>query len=264
MGHNAMSVSVELVLVDFDDTLVDTAPRFQNARRRFYALLAEAGLPVDRALRIHDDDVDPHHVARYGLGPHRMEPAFRETYVRLCDEVGAQLDHSLIDAFVGVARDVAGTPPCIDGAVVALRRLAAAHPTILYTQSGVPDYQLECIRGAGVLEVLAEERIRICERKTVDEFRSVIRAHGVADPARAWMIGNSIRSDINPALEAGANAILVEVDDPWAHDIMDPVSETFHRVRRFPHAVDLLVDGPYRGAPVAVPAPTSRFGIQSK
>jgi putative hydrolase of the HAD superfamily len=232
---------IELVLVDFDDTLVDTAPRFQNARRAFYALLAEAGLPAELGVRIHDDRVDPRMRAQHGLGPHRLEHAFRETYLLLCHELGAMLDHALLDEIGGIARGVAGTPPCIDGAILALERLAATHPTVIYTQSGVPDYQLECITGAGVLQVLSQERIRICAEKNVAEFRRVIDAHGVTDPARAWMIGNSMRSDINPALEAGANAILVEVDDPWHHDMVDPIGHGFHRVARFPAAVAMLV-----------------------
>jgi ribonucleotide monophosphatase NagD (HAD superfamily) len=55
------------------------------------------------------------------------------------------------------------------------------------------------------------------------------------------MIGNSVRSDINPALAAGANAILVETGDPWEYDMVDPFSDSFHRVRTFPDAVSLLV-----------------------
>jgi putative hydrolase of the HAD superfamily len=234
---------IDLVLVDFDDTLVDTAPRFQNARRAFYALLAEAGLPADLAVRIHDEHVDPRLRLEFGLGPQRLEPAFRETYVALCRALGAETDRALLDELTAVARCVAGTPPCIDGAIGALARLAATHDTILYTQSGAPEYQLRCVRDAGVLDVLVQERVRICREKTVDEFRKVIASHGVTDPAGAWMIGNSMRADINPALSAGANAILVEVDDPWHHDTEPSVSDRFQRVRRFPDAVRWLVDG---------------------
>jgi len=235
-----MTPPIELVLVDFDDTLVDTAPRFQNARRAFYKLLADAGLPPDAAIRIHDEQVDPRMRLRFGLGPHRIEHAFSETYTALCRELDADLDHALLDEISGIARAVPGTPPCIDGAISALARLAAIHNTVVYTQSGVPEYQLECVRGAGVLDVLPHERIRICAEKNADEFRRVMTEHDVSRPDAAWMIGNSMRADINPALEAGANAILVEVDDPWHHDHAEPLSERFHRVPRFPQAVGLL------------------------
>jgi putative hydrolase of the HAD superfamily len=235
-----MTPPIELVLVDFDDTLVDTAPRFQNARRAFYRLLADAGLPPETAIRIHDEQVDPRMRLKFGLGPHRIEHAFSETYVALCRELDADLDHALLTEISGIARAVPGTPPCIDGAIIALARLAATHNTVVYTQSGVPEYQLECVRGAGVLEVLPHERIRICAEKNADEFRRVMAEHDVSRPDAAWMIGNSMRADINPALEAGANAILVEVDDPWHHDHAEPLSDRFHRVRRFPQAVGLL------------------------
>jgi len=35
------------------------------------------------------------------------------------------------------------------------------------------------------------------------------------DPARTWMIGNSPKSDINPALEAGLNAVFVPHERTW-------------------------------------------------
>jgi hypothetical protein len=50
-----------------------------------------------------------------------------------------------------------------------------------------------------------------------------------------------MRSDINPALEAGANAILVDAHDPWEYDLVEPFADTFHRVPTFTAAVDLLV-----------------------
>jgi putative hydrolase of the HAD superfamily len=63
----------------------------------------------------------------------------------------------------------------------------------------------------------------------------------VSDPARAWMVGNSMRSDINPALAAGANAILVEVGTNWVHEHEEPFSDDFVRVPSFLDAVDYLL-----------------------
>ena len=81
----------------------------------------------------------------------------------------------------------------------------------------------------------------MCDRKDADMFVRTLSDYGVDNPEHAWMVGNSIRSDINPALEAGANAILVETNDPWEYDLVDPFSPHFHRVPSFPHAVDLLL-----------------------
>ena len=63
----------ELVLVDFDDTLVDTGPRFQGARRSLIALMRDIGFAEDVVRDVHYNQIDPSMRATYGLGPRRME-----------------------------------------------------------------------------------------------------------------------------------------------------------------------------------------------
>lgn len=232
---------IQLVLVDFDDTLVDTAPRFQRARRELFDLLNELGFDEDLVRRTHHDEIDPVMRKRFGLGPQRLEHAFRATYEHLCNNTARMIDDSIAERCSMFGRTVAGTPPLLEGALDALRRLANALPTVLYTQSGDTAYQLACITDCGVLDVVQHERVRITSQKTTDQFRAVLDEFGIADPAAVWMIGNSMRSDINPALETGANAIFIDVDDPWEFDVVDPFHDGFHRVRTFPEAVDMVL-----------------------
>lgn len=232
---------IDLVLVDFDDTLVNTAPRFLGARRALFERLEALGFDGARCRELHHGSVDPEMMGRYGLGPARLEHSFRETYGRICAEFAVEVDDAVARALADLGRTVAGTPPLLDGAIDALRTLAAAHPTALYTQSGDPDYQLRCVREAGVLDILSEERVHVCPRKTPDAFREVLDRFGVEDPAGAWMVGNSIRSDLNPALACGARAILVDVEEPWDFDLVEPISEDFVRARSFADAVAYLL-----------------------
>ena len=231
---------VALVLVDFDDTLVATAPRFQNARRNLFALLSSLGADEEMAARVHHDRVDLAMVETHGLGPARLEHSFRRTYEVVGEELGWALSAQVAEQCAELGRAVAGPPPLLSGALEALRRLAGAFPTAVYTQAGDRAYQLSCVHATGVHDVLGHERIVVCERKTTAAFESTIAAFGVNDPARVWMIGNSIRSDVNPALACGARAILVEVEDPWTFDLVEPVSNDFVRVSSFPRAVDYL------------------------
>lgn len=232
---------INLVLVDFDDTLVDTAPRFQNARRELFYLLERAGFEEASARRVHHDQVDPLMRQRFGLGPSRMEHAFRATYEELCAACGRMIDDDVAERATLLGRAVAGTPPVINGALDALARLARVLPTALYTQAGDRSYQLRCIEDCGILDILPLERVCICECKSDEEFRHTLAHFSIDDPATIWMIGNSMRSDINPALLAGANAILVEVADPWEFDLVDPISDAFYRVSTFDDAVNLLL-----------------------
>jgi putative hydrolase of the HAD superfamily len=83
--------------------------------------------------------------------------------------------------------------------------------------------------------------VMIREHKTTDALRSILRDLKIDDPKTVWMIGNSMRSDINPALEAGANAIFVDVENPWEFDVVEPISSAYHSVRTFGEAVDFLL-----------------------
>ncbi|MGH7446801.1 MAG: hypothetical protein ACRELT_04535, partial [Longimicrobiales bacterium] len=141
----------ELVLVDFDDTLVDTGPRFQNARRSLLAAMSDAGFAEDVAYDVLYNQIDPAMRAKYGLGPRRMEPAFVATYERLCELHGVLRDERMVARCAAIGRGVYGPPPAFEGALEALRRLSAELPTVVYTQSGDMKYQLECVRGAGII-----------------------------------------------------------------------------------------------------------------
>src|SRR5690625_449847 len=121
----------EIVLVDFDDTLVETAPRFRRAREALFARLGELGFDDATARHVHHHEVDPVVLERYGLGPSRLGPAFRETYLALCARARREPDPVTADALAALADDVAGPPPPLDGAIEALARLAERWPTAL-------------------------------------------------------------------------------------------------------------------------------------
>jgi putative hydrolase of the HAD superfamily len=234
---------IELVLVDFDDTLVDTAPRFENARRALFERLVSAGFERAVVERVHHHDVDPGMREQYGLGPHRLPRAFAATYRALCEAAGYDPDSATLAECEQIGQRVIGTPPGFQGALDALQRLVDALPTAIYTQAGHVDYQLGCVRDAGAAAVVGEKRVRIVPLKTGEALRETLAHFGVLDPARARLIGNSIRSDINPALEIGVPPIMVEVEDPWQHDMVEPLHNGFPRVPGFAAAVDLLLDG---------------------
>lgn len=233
---------VRLVLVDFDDTLVDTAPRFARARDALFRLLVEAGFDAAEAERVHHHEVDPVMRERHGFGPHRMGPAFAETYLALCAAAGLDPEEAFAARCLELGAAVAGTPAELDGAFPALRRLAERLPTAIYTQSADAAYQLGCLRDTGVADLVGDARIRVVPVKTAGALRETLDTFGVRDPAAAWMVGNSVRSDINPALELGVNAILVEQADPWHHDVVEPLHDGFRQVPRFSDAVDFLLD----------------------
>lgn len=231
-----------LVLVDFDDTLVETAPAFHGARRALFRRLEEEGFPEEDVRRVHFDEVDPELLKAHGMGPFRMAPSFRETYLRLCKARGRGADPAVADACEAFGRDFLGTPRVMDGSLEALQALAAVFPTVVFSQAAQEEYQMGRIRDAGVLGILREDQVRITERKTPESFRDALLHFGIQDPSTAVMIGNSLRSDINPALSVGSEAILVEPYEMWHYDVVPPFSEDFLRFQTFPEAAAHLLN----------------------
>ena len=236
---------MKLVLVDFDDTLVETAPAFHNAREALFDYLQTLGFNRQEARRVHYDDVDPKLLEKHGMGPFRMAPSFRDTYLHLCELGNRPPSAEEAEVCSGLGRDFLGRPKVMDGSLEALGDLAETLPTVIFSQAAQREYQLERIRDAGVVDIVRAARVRITERKTPETLREALRAFGVAAPAEATMIGNSLRSDINPALEVGSDAILVEPYEMWHYDVVPPVSDNFPRFSTFPEAVaHLLGNGP--------------------
>ena len=232
----------KLVLVDFDDTLVETAPAFHQSREALFARLWSEGFSEEDAFRVHHDVVEPELLVLFGMGPFRLEPSFRDTYVRLCVEAEREPDPEVADECGALGKDFMGHPKLLEGALEALKELSERVHTVIYSQASHPEYQVGRMRDAGVTAVLSEEQIRITPKKTKEAFERAVAHFGIFRPEDTTMIGNSLRSDINPALEAGAQAILVEPYEMWAYDVVPPFSDNFLRFPTFPEAVNHLLE----------------------
>jgi putative hydrolase of the HAD superfamily len=219
------SSHVRLVLVDFDDTLVDTGPRFSSRRERLFRFLEAEGFERAEAERVHHEVVDSELLSILGYGPFRLGPSFRDTYVRLCVIQGRIPGLSTARAAEALAEGVEAPSPPFPGALDALQRLADRVPTAIYTQSAFPRYQMRCLAHAGVLDIVPAHRIRITPAKTATAFRRTLDSLGAVPPEGAWMVGNSVRSDVNPALETGARAVWINGSESWHHDRAAPLRD---------------------------------------
>ncbi len=229
------------VVVDFDDTLVDTGRRFDDRRRALFDVLEKAGFPRNEVESVHHDVVDQELLGVFGYGPFRLGPSFRDTYLRLAHLHGRPPDPELARKAEAQARGIDDAPPPFPGALEALEALASRLPVTLWTQSHFPAYQLGCVEAAGVLDILRPEQVVVTPVKDAVRYRALVKGLGVDSPARSVMVGNSMRKDVNPALEAGARAIWIDGGPSWHMDRAEPWSRGYLRVRSFPEAVEQLL-----------------------
>ncbi|MCX6623259.1 MAG: HAD hydrolase-like protein [Acidobacteria bacterium] len=99
----------------------------------------------------------------------------------------------------------------IDGVQETLEYLVTRHDLVLFTK-GHPEEQKLKIDQSGLGVFFGHAAI--VKEKDAAAYRALAREQRL-DPPRSWMIGNSPKSDINPALEAGLNAVFVPHAHTW-------------------------------------------------
>jgi putative hydrolase of the HAD superfamily len=86
----------------------------------------------------------------------------------------------------------------------------------LYT-GGDPDIQIQKLVQSGLDRYFRPDRRFVTPFKDKIRLQQLIRSFGIP-PSAAWMVGNSLRSDILPALELGLTAIHIPESEPWEYD----------------------------------------------
>ncbi len=195
-------------MFDADDTLWENNVHFERMIEEFIDFIDHAHLTRDE-IRAVLDEIERANIATHGYGAAGFSRNLRQTYERLAEREIADEDLATVMAFGG--RILSQEIELIDGVVETLDYLGQRHHLIMMTK-GHPEEQRLKIERSG-LEPLFREAIVVPEKDVIVYQRVVDQLD--ADPARTWMIGNSPRSDINPALAAGLNAVFVPHDQTW-------------------------------------------------
>jgi putative hydrolase of the HAD superfamily len=135
-----------------------------------------------------------------------------ETAVELA---GESLSKSMIEGILAAGRALLAHPvQLFDGVEDTLRTLAKMAPLVVVTKGDLL-HQESKLAASGLGDLFSG--IEIVSDKKVDTFRALFARLAVA-PQEAVMAGDSMRSDILPALEAGAWAAFIPQEGGWSHE----------------------------------------------
>ena len=99
--------------------------------------------------------------------------------------------------------------------------------------------QMDKLERSGLRSYFVE--VEVLAEKSQAAYRELVDRHGF-DPAQTWMIGNSPRSDVNPALAAGLHAVFIPHDFTWVleHEVVDapPPGKTLLEFAGFANLLD--------------------------
>lgn len=205
------------LIFDADDTLWENNIHFERAIEDFMDYLAHSSLTRDE-VRAVLDEIEIANFRVHGYGSAAFSRNLRATYERLAERDINDDDLRQVMAFG--ERILSQPIELIDGVEETLQRLAEVHDLTLMTKGQAEEQQMKIDRsGIGSYFRHAE----IVPEKDAASYRFLAESIGL-DPERTWMIGNSPKSDINPALTAGFNAVYIPHHATWRleHQEIDP------------------------------------------
>ena len=196
------------LIIDADDTLWENNIYFERAFDRFVDFLSHSSM-TPRQVRDVLDDIERVNAKIHGYGSVNFGRNLHECYERLAERALAPDDVRTVIRF---AEEILEQPmEVIDGVPETLAYLAGRHELTLFTK-GHPDEQRLKIDRSGLAGHFTHTAI--VREKDAPAYRALVAERGM-EPSQSWMIGNSPKSDVNPALEAGLNAVFVPHAFTW-------------------------------------------------
>jgi putative hydrolase of the HAD superfamily len=198
----------QTLLIDADDTLWENNIYFERAIASFISLLNHQELSP-AAVRSTLNAVERETILAHGYGLSSFTRSLVDCYERLSPAPVAEENRERIRGF---ARAIAEQEIELLPAVAeTLAGLAARHRLILMTKGNHAE-QADKLARSGLAPHFSA--VEIVAEKDPSTYREVIARHELA-PHTSWMIGNSPKSDINPALAAGLHAVFLFHKDTW-------------------------------------------------
>jgi len=192
------------LIMDADDTLWENNIYFEQAIHAFVTFLDHSRLSREEVRAVLDE------VERLmGYGSVNFTKSLVETYRRLAEKDTQEEDIEQVRRFGEQIR----TQPLqlLEGVQETLDYLSPRHDLFLLTKGDSEEQKLKVER-SGIEKYF--KQVVIVPEKDVTTYHRVVNELQI-DPQRAWMVGNSPRSDINPALAAGLNAVYIPHPHTW-------------------------------------------------
>lgn len=221
---------IDTIGFDADDTLWHNEQYFRLTEERFTALLtdfADADHLRERLLA-----AERRNISHYGFGIKGFTLSMIETAVEVTE---ARVPARVIGEILEAGREMLTHPvETLPHARKTLDGLRDRFRLILITKGDLFDQERKLAQ-SGLADMF--DAVEIVSDKTAETYRQLFARHG-SGARTAMMVGNSLKSDIVPALEAGAWGVHVPHDLTWALEHHDK-PEASTRFREIAHLGEL-------------------------
>ena len=215
---------------DADDTLWQNERFFRMTEARFAELLGDFADPDHLTERLLD--AEKRNLGKYGFGIKGFTLSMIETAIEV---TGGRVPAVTIQNILDAGREMLDHPvETLPHAREALERLVGRHRLVLITKGDLFDQERK-LAASGLGDWF--DAVEIVSDKSRTTYERVFAAHGDG-PEHAMMIGNSLKSDVIPAIEAGSWGVFVPHDLTWSHEHAE-APEDAPRFREIAHLGEL-------------------------
>ncbi len=215
-------IAEQTIIFDLDDTLVHCNKYFFQIIEQFTADLSDrfhSGITASE-VKAKQLELDLASVHVNGFTTEHFPQSFVDTYRYYCRESGTEADPSLEKAYRTLAKSVYDMPiEPYPRMIETLERLQRdGHELVLYT-GGVEEIQSRKVNQLG-LEAFFADRIHVTAHKNSAFLNQIIEQENWLR-SRTWMVGNSLRTDIVPALENSIHAVFIPAELEWQYNVVN-------------------------------------------
>jgi putative hydrolase of the HAD superfamily len=211
-----MQSSAHLTTIGFDadDTLWQNEQFFRMTEKRFAALLAEHAGEKHISARLLE--AERRNLAVYGFGIKGFTLSMIETAIEITD---GRVPASVIAEILAAGREMLDHPiETLPDARETLEKLAGSYRLVLITKGDLFDQERK-LAGSGLGDLF--DAVEIVSDKSAATYARIFSRHG--DSAeKSMMVGNSLKSDVAPAIEAGSWGVHVPHELTWVLEHVEP------------------------------------------
>jgi putative hydrolase of the HAD superfamily len=210
----------QTLMIDADDTLWENNHLFDQAIASFITFLDHKTHTPDE-VRDHLNRIEHERVRIHGYGLASFRKSLVVCFEELSGEAMTDAHRSEIDRFTAlITESPIELLPEVD---TTLAYLSNRHHLILVTK-GAEEEQVRKLERSGLADYF--DCVEVLGEKHVEAYLQLRERHR-CEAAKTWMIGNSPKSDVNPALAAGLNAVLVPHANTWVleHEALSDAPE---------------------------------------
>lgn len=203
------------LIIDADDTLWENNIYYEQCVDEFAELMTAQGFDRDEAIQLMDD-VERERTPVVGYAPEEFARSMTIVYERLCRRDERPVEPKISAQALEIGRRVTCYPMnLLDGVAETLDWLQGRFRLLLLTK-GDQTTQANKLERSGLAHLF--DAVHIVPEKDAAVFQALVAEYDL-DHTQTWMVGNSPRSDISPALQAGLGAIYVPHPNTWTLEL---------------------------------------------